>query len=99
MIFELAEIRVKAGSEQQFLVAVAEAAPLFQRARGCRSMRVQRSIEQPDMFTLVVGWDSVEDHMVHFRNSDDFQEWRRLAGPHFAEPPKVQHVSTVYEGF
>jgi heme-degrading monooxygenase HmoA len=99
MIFELAEIRVKAGAEQQFLEALAQAAPLFQRARGCRSMRVQRSIEHPDMFTLVVGWDTVEDHMVHFRNSEDFQEWRRLVGLHFAEPPKVQHASDVFKGF
>jgi heme-degrading monooxygenase HmoA len=99
MIFEIAEIKVKAGADQQFLAALAEAAPLFKNARGCRSMRVQQSVEQPETYQLVVGWDSVEDHMVHFRNSDAFQEWRRLAGPCFAEPPKVQHVSTVFEGF
>lgn len=99
MIFELAQIRVKEGAEQAFLAAVAEAAPLFSRAKGCRSMQVQRSIEHPDMFTLVVGWETVEDHMVHFRNSADFQEWRRLAGPYFAEPPEVQHLSTVLQAF
>jgi heme-degrading monooxygenase HmoA len=99
MIYELAEIKVKPGAEEQFVAAVGQATPLFQRARGCLSMALERSIEHPDTYTLVVGWQTIEDHMVHFRNSEDFQEWRRLAGPHFAEAPKVQHVSTVLEGF
>jgi hypothetical protein len=48
---------------------------------------------------LVVGWQTVEDHTIGFRNSDDFQEWRRLVGDYLVEPPKVQHVSTVLQGF
>ncbi|MFL6719280.1 MAG: antibiotic biosynthesis monooxygenase family protein [Burkholderiaceae bacterium] len=99
MIFEMAEIRVKAGEEANFVAAVQAAAPLFQRARGCVSMQLQQSVEEPDRYALVVGWQTVEDHTVHFRNSADFQEWRRLAGPYFAEPPKVQHLNTVLQAF
>jgi hypothetical protein len=33
--------------------------------------------------------------MVDFRESADFQEWRALAGPHFASPPEVEHTNTV----
>ena len=62
-------------------------------------MELQRSIEQPASYTLVVGWDSVDDHMTGFRNSDDFQEWRRLVGPYFALVPDVHHVDTVLQGF
>ena len=99
MIFEMAQIRVKAGEQASFEAAVQAAAPLFQRAKGCVSMQLQQSLEYPDRYTLVVGWQSVEDHTVHFRGSADFQEWRRLAGPYFAEPPEVQHVSTVLHAF
>jgi hypothetical protein len=41
----------------------------------------------------------VENHMVDFRESEDFQEWRRLAGPHFAAPPRVEHVSIAVAAF
>jgi heme-degrading monooxygenase HmoA len=99
MIFEIAQITVQPGKEQQFGAGVKEAVPLFRRARGCKSMQLQRSIEQPDTYTLVVGWDSIDDHMIGFRNSDDFQEWRRLVGPYFLQPPNVHHVDTVLQGF
>jgi heme-degrading monooxygenase HmoA len=99
MVLEIAQIKVQSGNEQQFEAGVRQALPLFQRAKGCKSMQLQRSIEQPDSYTLVVGWDSIDDHMVSFRNSDDFQEWRRLVGPYFAEPPRVYHVDTVLQGF
>ena len=99
MIFERAVIRVKPGEDANFKAAVQAAAPLFQRAKGCVSMQLEQSVEYPDTYTLVVGWQTVEDHTVDFRNSADFQEWRRLAGPYFAEPPQVQHLGTVLQAF
>jgi hypothetical protein len=33
--------------------------------------------------------------MVHFRESADFQEWRRLVGPYFEKPPVVAHTEVV----
>ena len=55
----------------------------------------ERTIERPNIYRLVVGWATLEDHMVHFRESSDFQEWRRLVGPHFAAPPKVEHTHSL----
>ncbi|CAG2147704.1 antibiotic biosynthesis monooxygenase family protein [Cupriavidus plantarum] len=95
MIHEIAQITVKPGMEAQFEAGVVQAKPLFARARGCHSMNLQRSIEQPQQYTLVVGWETVEDHMVHFRESDDFQTWRKLVGDTFAAAPNVYHVTTV----
>ena len=99
MIHEIAEITVLPGHEADFEAAVAEAARHFQVARGCRSLTLNRSVEAPLTYRLVVGWDTVEDHMVHFRESEAFQAWRALAGPHFAGPPRVEHVETVLEAF
>lgn len=99
MIFEIAEIEVHAGQEEQFESAVAQASPLFRQARGCRSMKLERGIEHPSRYRLVVGWNSVDDHMLTFRNSESFQRWRELAGPFFASPPKVEHVSCVLDAF
>ena len=99
MIFEIAEIEVKAGEEAAFEAAVAKAVPLFQRSKGCHGLALQRTFEKPTKYRLVVTWETVEDHIVHFRASEEFQEWRKLVGPHFASPPAVEHTHTVLAGF
>jgi heme-degrading monooxygenase HmoA len=99
MIFEIAEIEVKPGEEAAFEAGVAKAIPLFQRAKGCHGMELQRSIEKLAQYRLVVKWETLDDHMVHFRGSEDFQEWRRLVGPHFVSPPSVSHTQVAVSGF
>jgi heme-degrading monooxygenase HmoA len=97
MYLEIAAIEVIAGQENAFEAAVVEAAPLFLRARGCRGMQLQRSAELPSHYRLVVKWETVEDHTIHFRQSEDFQAWRRLAGGYFASPPVVEHTRQVFK--
>ena len=99
MILEIAQIDVKPGMEAEFEAGVAKAAPLFQRARGCRSLELQRSVEKPSRYRLFVGWETLEDHTVAFRGSDDFQEWRRLVGHCFESPPDVEHTKLAFRGF
>jgi heme-degrading monooxygenase HmoA len=95
MILECARIRVAPGRERDFEAGVAEAAPLFRRARGCRDMALHRVEEDPSLYVLMVEWETLEDHVVHFRQSEDFQTWRALVGPCFAEPPVVEHHSVI----
>lgn len=95
MIYEIAEITVKAGDEARFEEGVAQAAPLFLRAKGCHGVSLHRVIENQSVYRLVVKWDTIENHLVDFRNSDDFQEWRRLVGPYFEIPPVVTHSSAT----
>jgi heme-degrading monooxygenase HmoA len=97
MIREFAEIDVKPGQEAEFETKVAEAMPLFLGSKGCQSFRLHRSIEQPSRYRMVVEWETIEDHMVEFRNSDAFIEWRRLVGPHFNCPPRVEHLVVAVE--
>lgn len=99
MVFEIAEIEVKSGEELAFEAAVAEAALYFKKAKGCLSLELHRTVERPSVYRLVVGWERVEDHMVDFRESPDFQEWRRLASPHFAKAPTVEHVAVALKAF
>jgi heme-degrading monooxygenase HmoA len=99
MILEIAQIDVKPGFEAEFEAGVAKAAPLFQRAKGCSGLELQRSIENPTRYRLFVRWASLEDHTVAFRGSADFQEWRRLVGHCFAQPPEVEHTARAFYGF
>ncbi len=99
MILEIAQIDVKPGAEAEFEAAVAKAAPLFKRAKGCTGMVLQHSHEKPQRYRLFVQWATLENHTVDFRESADFQEWRKLVGPFFATPPEVEHVKEVLKGF
>ena len=40
MILEIAQIDVKSGMETEFETGVKKAAPIFKRAKGCKSMRI-----------------------------------------------------------
>lgn len=95
MIHEIATITIDPARAAEFEAAVAAARPHFEAAKGCLSFALERSIEFPDRYRLVVGWQSVEAHMVDFRESEGFQHWRALASPFFVSPPSVEHVARV----
>jgi heme-degrading monooxygenase HmoA len=99
VIYEAATLTIKAGSEADFEAAAAQAVPLFQQAPGALSFRLDRSLENPSEYTLLVGWATIEDHTERFRNSEAFTRWRELVGPHFAAPPQVKHLRNAYVGF
>ncbi|MDE1896404.1 MAG: antibiotic biosynthesis monooxygenase [Rhodospirillales bacterium] len=95
MVTEFALIEVKPGMEKAFIEGAAKSRPAFLVAEGCFGMGVQRSIEEPTKFLLIVQWESVEAHMVTFRQSPAFAEWRGNVSHCFAVPPVVWHGETV----
>jgi heme-degrading monooxygenase HmoA len=95
MITEIALIDVKPGTEKDFEAAVAKARPLFLRAKGGKGFELHKSIEKPSRYRLMAKWDTLENHTVDFRGSDDFAAWRGLVGQYFASPPEVEHTETV----
>jgi heme-degrading monooxygenase HmoA len=99
MVLEIADITVKAGLEDEFEAGVGKAGPIFERARGCMSMDLLRSVENPRRYRLFIQWETLENHTVDFRNSADYQEWRRLFGQYFDGSPVVEHVEHIMKGF
>jgi quinol monooxygenase YgiN len=95
MITEIAHLTIDPAKAAEFEAAVAAAAPVFRSAEGCHGMSLDRVIEDPAQYRLRVEWDSVDHHMVLFRQSDAFQTWRALAGPFFVGTPHVEHSETV----
>jgi heme-degrading monooxygenase HmoA len=95
MITEIAQIDVIPGSEKDFEAAVAKARALFLRAKGGKGFELHKSIEKPSRYRLVAKWETLENHTVDFRDSEDFAAWRGLVGPYFASPPEVEHTEIV----
>lgn len=83
MILEHA-LDVLPGREREFQ-AFDGARPLIARQRGFRSLRLERCLEQPNRYLLLVEWDELEDHTEGFRTSPEYGRWRELLHP-FYEP-------------
>lgn len=95
MIREIATLTIDPATAANFEAAVTKVRPLFLAAPGCHGMHLERVIETPGSYRLVVEWATVEHHTENFRNSDAFQQWRALAGPWFVRPPEVVHTEAV----
>ena len=91
MIIEHALLPVRAGMEEEFERAMKSALPIIESAEGCHGAEVRRQIEEPSTYLLVVTWESVEHHMVGFRESSAFERWRELTHPFYVERPDVTH--------
>ncbi|MDR3101005.1 MAG: antibiotic biosynthesis monooxygenase [Paraburkholderia sp.] len=99
MILEITRVDVLPGMEDEFERRVARALPIFQGCSGWRGMELQRAIEPPNRFHLVVRWDTVERHAVDFACSPAFEEWRKLVGHLFLGSPEVAYFQHSFSGY
>jgi quinol monooxygenase YgiN len=96
MILELADIRIHAGQQAAFDEAITRGVTtVIAKAPGFQGYRVHKGIESPDRYILQIVWGMMEDHMVGFRQSPAFAEWRAIVGPFFASPPVVEHFELL----
>jgi heme-degrading monooxygenase HmoA len=91
MIMETAFIEIKPGLEGDFENAIMEAKKVLGQAPGFEVFHLHRGIERPGTYLLAIGWRSLEDHTVGFRESELFPKWRAIIGPFFAEAPQIEH--------
>jgi heme-degrading monooxygenase HmoA len=97
MILEHVVLDVVPGREEEFDTAFSRAKSIIAGSPGFVSLRLHRCVERPSRFLLLVEWETLEDHMEGFRNSEAFGEWR-AALHHFYDPaPTVQHYEIVHE--
>ena len=95
MILEVAVMDVRAGSEAAYEAAFRQASSIIASMPGYISHQLQRCIEVPNRYLLLVNWDSLEAHTIGFRGAREYQEWKRLLH-HFYDPfPTVEHYQPV----
>ena len=96
MILELADIRVHSGKQAEFDVAIKRGVEtVISKAKGFRGYKVNKGVESPERYILMIFWDTIENHTVDFRQSPAFQDWRAIVGPYFAAPPAVEHYTLL----
>jgi len=95
VILEHAVLDVVQGEEQRFEEAFDRAQTIIASMPGFRSLRLERCVETPSRYLLLVDWDRLEDHTEGFRGSAEYEEWRRLLH-HFYDPfPTVEHYESL----
>jgi heme-degrading monooxygenase HmoA len=95
MVLEVAILDVKTGQNEEFVAAFQQAAPLIASIPGYVLHELQHCLENSQRYILLVQWQTLEAHTVGFRQSVQYQEWKRLLH-HFYDPfPTVEHYVAV----
>jgi heme-degrading monooxygenase HmoA len=98
MITEVADFLILEDKSSTFEGELARAAKdILAKAKGYVGHKILSSHETPNRFLLVVEWETIEDHVMGFRQSEAFIEWRGIIGPFFKNPPTVEHFNVRKE--
>ena len=96
MILEIADIRIPPGKNAEFDEAIQRGLDtVAAKAKGFRGYKVNKGVESPERYILMIYWETLEDHTVGFRQGPLFPQWRAIVGPFFAQPPVVEHFTLL----
>ena len=92
MLVERAELQIREGMEQDFVASMNETGlALLARVPGVQSVRLGRSVENPQKFMLLVNWDAMDSHIA-FTKSPTMAEFRSLLKP-FSTGGAMEHFT------
>jgi heme-degrading monooxygenase HmoA len=95
MILEQAILNVRKNQGEEFELAFSNASAIISSMKGYVRHQLLKCIENPNQYLLLVEWETLEDHTVGFRQSTQYQDWKKLLH-HFYDPfPVVEHYSLV----
>ncbi|AUC75287.1 MULTISPECIES: antibiotic biosynthesis monooxygenase family protein [unclassified Olleya] len=91
MILEVAILNIKEGLSQEFEQTFEVAQDIISSIKGYISHQLKKCVEEDDKYILLVNWETIEDHEIGFRQSEEYKQWKALLH-HFYEPfPTVEH--------
>ena len=94
MVREIAVFQTQEGQAEAFVQAYGGVANILNEAEGSRGAVLHRGVEDPDSFTLIVEWDSVDAHTA-LTQKPRFESFGEAIGPYFVGQPEVRHVEDV----
>jgi heme-degrading monooxygenase HmoA len=95
MILEVAILDIIPGQEDAFLEAFIRAQEIIKNMPGYLSHQLNKCIENESRFILLVEWQSLTDHTEGFRQSKEYQEWKKLLHHFYSPFPTVEHYENV----
>lgn len=96
MIHEVVILNVKDGQTGKFEADFSIASDFIASAQGYISHSLGKCLEKENRYILHVKWESLEDHMEGFRNSEAFREWRKMLHHYYDPFPVVEHYIEIF---
>ncbi|RBP48298.1 DUF1653 domain-containing protein [Arenicella xantha] len=90
-VLELAVLNVEPSECDNFEQAFADAERIIAGMEGYLEHQLQQNVERPTEYLLTVQWQSQEHHAIGFRQSDEYQQWRKLLHHFYSPMPKVEY--------
>ena len=97
MILEVALLDIIEGQSAEFEKSFEKAQSIISSIKGYKSHEMQKCLEKPNRYILLVKWESLEDHTIGFRRSEEYQEWKKLLHHYYDPFPVVEHYQMVQE--
>ncbi|MEH7376463.1 antibiotic biosynthesis monooxygenase family protein [Neobacillus drentensis] len=95
MILEAVMLKVRPGMEEEYEEAFRHASEIIASMKGYISHELQRCIEVKGKYLLMVKWETLEDHTVGFRQSNEYQGWKKLLHRFYDPFPTVEHFENI----
>jgi len=95
MILEVAILNVIPGGETQFEADFTTAGQYIRSIQGYIRHSLSKCLEQPGKYLLLVEWETLEDHTIGFRQSNQYLEWKKLLHHYYDPFPVVEHYEAV----
>jgi heme-degrading monooxygenase HmoA len=95
LILEIATLDIWPDLAPNFKSAFLSAEPSISSVQGYISHELQHCIENSNRYVLLVYWETLEAHTIGFRESPQYEDWKKLLH-HFYEPfPSVEHFELI----
>ena len=88
-------LHIKKSESLAFEKAFYKAQQFVAVVQGYISHELQKCMEEPDKYILIIQWETLESHTEGFRKSDSYTSWKVLH-PFYDPFPTVEHYRKVY---
>jgi heme-degrading monooxygenase HmoA len=95
MILEVAIMTIKPDRISEFEAVFPKAAAISASTPGYISHELQRCVETKGKYFYMIRWESIEAHLVNFRESPRREAFRNLLAGFWAEPNFTEHFEAV----
>jgi heme-degrading monooxygenase HmoA len=96
MILEVAILNVIPEKTVEFEASFEGAQEIISSMKGWKGHELQRCLEHPNRYILLVKWEKLEDHTTGFRESPEYLLWRNVLHPYYSPFPEVEHYSLKF---
>lgn len=97
MYLEIARFRIKPGAEDRFIEITKLHMLQFEKFAGANRFEFHRCVENPNEFYYLIDWNSIEDHVVTFRQSEFGKKAHVELVSLFDGEPSVHHTVLAME--